>query len=189
MRDLYALLEALGGLRPGHTCFRSGEHGNGWVEKGALISNPRHLSVIVEAQAQVIRDRFDGAEVIVGSSECGAALAMLVAERLGRRVAFAARDSDDRFGFHRMFAPAAGGSVVLVEDLVFSGRDVRDQAAFFAASGLILMGVSAWCARARAKTGGVTFHTLMPHPFETFSADECPLCRTGVPVEWRGIRE
>jgi len=189
MIDLHALLDALGGLRSGHTCFRSGEHGDGWVEKGALISNPAHLSAVVEAQAQVIRERFDGAEVIVGSSECGAALATLVAKGLGVRLAFAARGIDDRYGFHRMFAPPAGSAVVLVEDLVFSGRDVRDQAAFFSENGLMLMGVSAWCARSCAKTDGLALHTLMPHPFATFSADECPLCRAGVPVEWQDIRE
>lgn len=183
------LLDTHGGLRAGHTAFRSGEHGDGWVEKGALISNPAQLPRVVAAQAQTIRQRFAGAEIVVGCGECGAALALLVALQLELRLALTLRDPDGGLTFHRMFEPPAGSAVVLVDDLVFSGRDVRDHAAYFAARGLRFLGVSAWCARASANTGGVTVETLMPPPFETFPADACPLCSADVPIRWHGIRE
>lgn len=189
MKGLYALLDRLGGLRRGHTRFKTGDHGDGWIEKGALLSEPARLTAVLEAQAGVIRERFSGAEVVVGSSECGSALAAMVAARAGLRVAFTKRDGKGRYGFHRMFRPDRGSAVVLVDDLVFSGRDVRDHATFFRRRGLGLKGISVWCARSTADTAGLEIDALMPHPFKTYRAEDCPLCAADAPLAWTGIRE
>ncbi|MER3482931.1 MAG: hypothetical protein C4332_07010 [Meiothermus sp.] len=136
---LYSLLDVLGGLRLGHTVFKTGGHGDGWIEKGALFSIPKHLRALVRAQVRGVLRAFPQAQMVVS-----AVLATLVRQELGVRLAFTNRDAKGNYGFHRMYQPPPGSLVVPVEDLIFSGRDVRNQAGFFAASGLRLLGVGAW---------------------------------------------
>ena len=182
-------LQQLGGLRPGHTAFKNGMHGDGWVEKGALISQPGHLEAILQLQGKQLQSTFPEVEVLVGSAQCGATLATLLAKALGLSVAFTYRDPEEHFHFHRMFVPPKNSRLVLIEDLIFSGRDVRDQARFFAHSELRLLGVSAWMARSTAQTGPLEICSLLPHPFNSFATTDCPFCQTNQPLVWSDIRE
>ncbi|GAA5531984.1 hypothetical protein [Deinococcus aluminii] len=54
--------------RDGHTAFRSGLHGDGWLEKGEVTRDPRHLDRLASAQAARIA-AFPGATLLAGASQ------------------------------------------------------------------------------------------------------------------------
>jgi orotate phosphoribosyltransferase len=182
------LLREHGGWFAGHTRFRSGEHGNGWLEKGALLRSPHLLRPLLDVQARAVRDAFPMAELIVGAPTCGAVVAAFVAETLGLPLALTMPQASG-LSFHRMHLPERGLKVVFVDDLIFSGRDARAHLAFFAAWGLEPVGVSAWISRVSSGALGVPLSVLMPAPFVTFEARGCPLCAVGDPVLWQDVRE
>ena len=188
MHELEATFRRQGGWMAGHTVFRSLEHGDGWLEKGALVRVPHLMRATLEAQAERVRRDFPAAELIVGAPSCGAVVAAFVAERLNLPLAIS-DEGPDGLSFHRMHVPTRGLKTVLVDDLVFSGRDARGHVAFFERFGLEPLGVSAWVSRVGPDTVGAPVSSLMEAPFRTFAAEACPLCQRGEPVVWRGVRE
>ncbi|MDX1933220.1 MAG: hypothetical protein SFU56_11490 [Capsulimonadales bacterium] len=185
---LASLFRQNAGWFAGHTAFRNGLHGDGWLEKGAIIRNVAVLDTVAERQAAAIRTRFRDADLIVCTGECGAVVAAAVARFLDLPIALTVSEGD-MLSFHRMHLPASGHRAILVEDLVFSGTEVRRHADFIPGTGLEFLGVSAWVNRQGDRIAGVPIHSLMPPPFSLFPAADCPLCRRAVPLAYTGIRE
>lgn len=185
---LTSLFQQNGGWFVGHTAFRNGAHGDGWLEKGAIIRNLARLDSVAEQQAESVALRFPQADLIVCTGECGAVVAAAVARLLDLPLALTVCENEQLY-FHRMHIPAPGQRAVLVDDLVFSGTEVRRHIEFLPQVGVTLMGVSAWVNRQSDQIGGVPIYSLMPAPFSIFPAADCPLCRDGVPIVYTGIRE
>ncbi len=183
-------LSKWGGIHAGHTRFLSGQHGDGWIEKGEIISRPKCLEEIAQALASKASATFGKLDVVIGSAQCGAVLASRVAYFLDVRLALCSRNPLGDFSFHRMNNPKEGSRGLLVDDLIFSGRDARDIAGFAKEQNLDFLGVLAWMKRDFANLSGVNVYTLVgTHPFKTFSPEDCPLCHRGDLLEWIDVRE
>ena len=180
-------LRDLGGVRAGHTVFRNGFHGDGWLEKGVLIRRPDLLDEVARRQAESVRAHFPQTDVLVGASQCGAVLTGFVARHLGAQFAFTS--SVGELAFHRMFVPEAGRKAVFVDDLICSGADLRAHAAFLRAASMTPLGASCWVNRQAGEVAGVRVVPLMPAPFHLYMPGACPLCREGVPVQYQNVRE
>lgn len=180
------LLREHGGLREGHTSFRNGRHGNGWIEKGALFRDPGLLDAVAEQQAQHLLRHFPDAELLVGASQCGAVLASFVARRAELPVAFTTEGAAG-LAFHRMHRPEPGLRTVYVDDLIATGADARAHAAFLRAAGFSFLGASAWVSG--CSTLPFALATLDEAPHGLYEADACPLCARGEPLAWQDVRE
>ena len=176
------------GWMAGHTEFKNGLHGDGWLEKGAIVRHPARLNALLKHQADSIHRHFGQVELIVGIPACGAVVASFVAAHLGLPLAFSS-PVHANLEFHRMNLPKRGLKTVLVDDLIFSGTDARAHLSFFKTYGLENLGVSAWVSRVGDELEGLPLVSLMPTPFQTFPASSCPLCAKDVALRWRGVRE
>jgi orotate phosphoribosyltransferase len=172
----------------GHTQFRNGDHSDGWIEKGCLVRHPSRLELITQLQATQIATHFPDAQLLIGAAQCGAIIASSVARALDLDLALTAQQSDG-LSFHRMHIPMRGSIAVLVEDLICSGTDVRTHIAFFEQFGIELLGVSAWINRQPNQISGYPVVSLLPAPFQTYRAADCPFCQQGIPVHYTSIRE
>ena len=172
----------------GHTAFRNGLHGDGWLEKGALVRDPARLNLLLKHQATAIVKHFPQTELIVGIPACGAVVASFVAAHLGLPLALTI-PIDDQLEFYRMHLPKPGLKAVIVDDLIFSGNDARAHLRFFESYGLEVLGISAWVSRVGTEITGIPVATLMPVPFQTFQASNCPLCAQAEAIRWQDIRE
>jgi orotate phosphoribosyltransferase len=184
--DLARALSDTGALFKGHTAFRNGLHGNGWIEKGVIIREPNRLDRFTQVQAQTIREVWGTPTLVVGAAYCGAVVASFVARHLKTDVAFV-NNSSGLLDFHRMHVLAAVQRVVIVDDLICTGTDVRTVAKFLDQLGHDVLGVSAWISRSAVLD--LPCLTAGKHPFETYSADTCPLCIQSVPIDFLNIRE
>ncbi|WP_407539074.1 phosphoribosyltransferase family protein [Deinococcus radiomollis] len=124
--------------------------------------------------------------LVVGASYCGAVVASFVARELGVSVAFVNTDSGF-MQYHRMYHPEPGQHVLIVDDLVCTGRDVSAIAAFLRSAGQEVAGISAWLSRVNLPAEQLL--TLTPAPFQTYTPESCPLCSAGVPIVYSDIRE
>jgi orotate phosphoribosyltransferase len=85
-------------------------------------------------------------------------------------------------------ALVAGRRVLVVEDILTTGGSARTVVQAVEKAGGTVVGVAALCNR-----GGVTadllgspqLYSLASVPLESWSAEECPLCASGVPVNTR----
>ena len=122
-----ALFRASGAFRDGHFLLKSGRHGDAYVEKFAVLSDPAATSELCGYWAAGVRAK-DGTplvDLVAGPTTGGVLLAFETARQLGVRSIFAEEvrgaDGVTRREFRRGFAIAPGERVLLVDDILTTG--------------------------------------------------------------------
>src|SRR5690349_14820372 len=114
------LFRSSGALREGHFQLKSGRHGDAYVEKFAVLSDPAATSEL----CAFWRGRYEdaGIDVVAGPTTGGVILAFETGRQLGTRAIFAeeVRDTDGatRREFRRGFRIVPGERVLLVDDVL-----------------------------------------------------------------------
>ena len=122
-----ALFRSSGALREGHFLLKSGRHGDAYVEKFAVLSDPAATSELCGfwAAGQRTQDGTVLADLVAGPTTGGVILAFETARQLGVRSIFAeeVRDTDGsaRREFRRGFRIEVGERVLLVDDILTTG--------------------------------------------------------------------
>ena len=121
------LFRSSGALRDGHFLLKSGRHGDAYVEKFAVLSDPGATSELCGFWAAPLRDPDGSARVdlVAGPTTGGVILAFETGRQLGVRAIFAeevrAADGATRREFRRGFRIARGERVLLVDDILTTG--------------------------------------------------------------------
>ncbi len=125
------LFRSSGALREGHFLLKSGRHGDAYVEKFAVLSDPAATSELVGfwAGAYGRGDDGDGArarvDLVTGPTTGGVILAFETGRQLGVRAIFAEEvrtaDGATRREFRRGFRIEPGERVLLVDDILTTG--------------------------------------------------------------------
>ncbi|MEK6719056.1 MAG: phosphoribosyltransferase family protein [Chloroflexota bacterium] len=134
-----ALFRASGALRDGHFQLKSGRHGDAYVEKFAVLSNPAatselcgffaapHLATTVDSASAPGSAGGEGVavDIVAGPTTGGVILAFETGRQLGVPAIFAeeVRDPDGptRRAFRRGFRIESGQRVLLVDDILTTG--------------------------------------------------------------------
>lgn len=126
-----ALFRASGALRDGHFGLKSGRHGDAYVEKFAVLSDPAATSELCgfwAAEHRTTAGRRPGVDVVAGPTTGGVILAFETGRQLGTRAIFAeeVRDGDrpPRREFRRGFRIEPGERVLIVDDILTTGGSV-----------------------------------------------------------------
>lgn len=181
------LIQKFGGWNAGHFIFRTGEHGNGYVDKMGFLRYPEAMTEIGRRLAEQYRDMAEQIDVVVGPSIIGAVLAYSVANQLGVPYTVTYRRDED-IHFHRGFVPELGSKCLFVDDFVFSGKDLRDNVQFMQKSGMEVIGASVVGVREEVHLP-VPLKNLIKVDFVKTPPESCQLCKSGVPVTDSNIRE
>ena len=117
------LFRASGAFREGHFLLKSGRHGDAYVEKFAVLSDPAATSELCGYVAAHVRDV--GVDLVAGPTTGGVILAFETARQLGTRSIFAEEVHDADGGAHREFRRGftivPGERVLLVDDILTTG--------------------------------------------------------------------
>jgi orotate phosphoribosyltransferase len=121
------LFRSSGAFREGHFLLKSGRHGDAYVEKFAVLSDPAATSELCAFWAAEMR-RGDGTalvDLVAGPTTGGVILAFETGRQLGVRAIFAeevrAADSLSHREFRRGFRIEPGERVLLVDDILTTG--------------------------------------------------------------------
>jgi orotate phosphoribosyltransferase len=188
------VLELLSGRR-GHFLLESGHHGDLWLELENLCLQPR----LVQSAATELAATLSGlqADVICAPLIEGAFVGLIVALQLGIPFTYSERFARPTAGGlfpagYRVPAPLRphlqGKRVAIVNDVTNAGSAVRGTfddleacgASVVAIGSLLVLG-SAAGQFAAAKN--VPLHSLATFPNNLWTASECPLCASQVPLE------
>jgi orotate phosphoribosyltransferase len=194
------ILETLGRLgaliTDDHLVYTSGRHGSTYVNKDALYP---HTSATAQVGAVIAAEFAEaGVEVVAGPTVGGVIMAQWTAHHLsslcGSEVlAVYAEEESDAAGKRRVFRRGydellRGRRVLVVEDILTTGGSARLVVEAVTACGGTVVGVGALCNRGNITAqilSAPRLFTLSNIPLESWAADECPLCRAGVPVNTR----
>lgn len=183
-------LEACGALTRGHFKLSSGLHSPAYVQCARLLEDPRRARRAGEALAQALGSRLGGVPHSVLAPAMGAILiGHEVASAWGVPYRFSERDGEGKMTLRRGFELADGEELVIVEDVVTSGRSTRETAELARSLGAEVLAVGSILDR----TGGaepfdVPFVSLAQLSLPTYEAGECPMCAEGEEVVKPGSR-
>jgi orotate phosphoribosyltransferase len=184
--DLPALLRETGALLQGHFRLSSGLHSPNYVQCARLLEHPRNAAEIGEALAGRIRRL--AADKIAAPALGGVIIGYTTAAALGIPFIFTER-KDGAMTLRRGFRISGGESIVIVEDVVTTGKSTRETADVIAASGGRVVGFASILNRSgRENPFDAPYESLLSLSLETSDEKECPLCKRGVPVDAPGSR-
>ncbi len=209
-RRTEGLFRASGALRDGHFQLKSGRHGDAYVEKFAVLSDPAATSELCGFWAAPFRDR-DAAggaadratnrlDLVAGPTTGGLILAFETGRQLGVRAIFAeeVRDADGRTHreFRRGFRVEPGERVLLVDDILTTGGSLLAMLPAVEAMGgeiiecAVLVDRSGGMATLTSPTTGRTYplRSLWQLDLPTYEPGPatCPGCADGLPLHAPG---
>ncbi|HUP47721.1 MAG TPA: orotate phosphoribosyltransferase [Thermoanaerobaculia bacterium] len=184
--DVLALLSKTGALLQGHYRLSSGLHSPTYVQCALLLQHPRNAKPIGESLAKLVRPMKP--QKIVSPALGGMIIGYTVAEALDVPMVFTERN-DGRMTLRRGFKISEGERVVMVEDVVTTGRSTREAADVVAAHGGLVFGFASILNRSgRENPFGKPYESLLTIALKTWDEASCPLCAKGVPPDTPGSR-
>ncbi|HEX7707108.1 MAG TPA: orotate phosphoribosyltransferase [Thermoanaerobaculia bacterium] len=186
-RDVRQLLEETQALLNGHFRLSSGLHSPGYVQCARLLEHPRNARAIGEALAEKLRFLSPG--TIVAPALGGVVIGYVVAQALDLPFVFTER-KEGEMTLRRGFRIAHGERVVIVEDVVTTGKSTREtEKVIVHSQGGVVAGFGSILNRSGQENPfDAPYAALLALDLPTFQEGDCPLCRDGVPIDAPGSR-
>jgi orotate phosphoribosyltransferase len=184
--DLVPLLKRTAALLEGHFRLSSGLHSDSYVQCARLLEHPADAIAVGDELAARLRD-LEPAR-IVSPALGGIVIGFTVARALGVPMLFTER-KEGEMSLRRGFSIAPGERVVVVEDVVTTGKSTLETARVVEAAGGSVAGFGAIIDR----SGGSApfeqpFRSLLELSLVARPPEACPLCAAGVPLDAPGSR-
>lgn len=187
MAAVEPLLRETGALLEGHFRLSSGLHSPHYVQCARLLEHPRHADALGEELAGRIRGW--SPDRIVVPALGGLVIGYTVARALGVPMVFTER-KDGTMVLRRGFAIRAGEKVIIVEDVVTTGKSTRETAEVVREQGGEVIGFASILNRSGRENpfDPAPYAALEAMALETWPPDACPLCAAGTPLDTPGSR-
>jgi orotate phosphoribosyltransferase len=183
---LERFLEESGALRRGHFLLSSGLHSEAYVQCALLLEEPVRARRVGEFLADLLRSYHP--DSVLSPALGGVIIGHEVAAALGVPFRFTERKGEE-MGLRRGFHLRQGERVVIVEDVVTTGRSTLETAALATGRGALVVAFGAIIDRNPDRSPfDVPFRALLPLDLAAFSPTECPLCQDGSSPEKPGSR-
>jgi orotate phosphoribosyltransferase len=184
--DIRALLQETGALLTGHFRLSSGLHSPNYVQCALLLEQPKHAKTIGEALGAKLRGR--DVTKIVAPALGGVIIGYTVAEALGLPFVFTER-KEGAMTLRRGFRLHEGERVVIVEDVVTTGKSTRETADVIAQHGGTVTGFASILNRSgKENPFDAPYEALLALNLDTFEESACPQCAAGKPLDAPGSR-
>jgi orotate phosphoribosyltransferase len=184
--DLEKRLNETGALLHGHFRLSSGLHSPNYVQCARLLEHPVDAQGIGQLLAEKLRPF--GPQLVVAPALGGVIIGYTVAQALDLPMVFTER-KEGAMSLRRGFTVGERKRVVVVEDVVTTGKSSLEAAAAVKAEGATVLAFGAILNRSgRDNPFDVPFVSLMTMNLETFAERDCPLCRCNVPLDTPGSR-
>lgn len=184
--DVRALLEETGALLTGHFRLSSGLHSRNYVQCALLLEQPRHAIALGQALAAKVQPL--GAGKIVAPALGGVIIGYAVAQALELPFVFTER-KEGQMTLRRGFGLGEGERVVIVEDVVTTGKSTRETAAVVTSHGGVVAGFASILNRSgKTNPFDAPYESLLALDLQTYDPDSCPLCAGGMALDAPGSR-
>jgi orotate phosphoribosyltransferase len=154
-----------------------------------FLAHPDRAELAGRQLGEVLKAAGIGPELIVAPALGGLIIGHEVARALDVPFIFTER-KDGEMTLRRGFMVAPKQRIVVVEDVVTTGRSTREVLSILADAGAELLGVASLVNRSGLDNpfAPVPYHALLSVELPAWPAADCPLCRQGLPVARPGSR-
>lgn len=175
------LLKAARAIDFGHYDF-AGIHSSILIDKHRLQLLPRLATQGYMAIAGMLADAHP--DMVVGPATGGTVMAFDIARYLGCRFLYhdlnAGVSIAEYWQDYDLEAPA---SIVLVDDIVVTGRTLARLQSACSKAGLVSLASASLITYPEARASAIPHYTLAPDLIEEWQPSSCPLCRECIPLE------
>ncbi len=180
------ILKEAGVLLEGHFLLTSGRHSNRYLQCAKIFQDTRYSEELCADLAEQFKDK--GVELVIGPAIGAIQMSYEVSRHLGVRNIFAERENG-AMTLRRSFEIKPGQKVLVVEDVVTTGGSVREVIDLVRENGGEVVGVGVVVDRTGGKIDfGVPLSSVISLDVISYEADECPLCKEGLPLVKPGSR-
>jgi orotate phosphoribosyltransferase len=178
-RGWSAELESCGALRRGHFLLSSGLHSPAYVQCALLLAEPARADAVGRDLAGALRRAGVEADSVLSPALGGVIVGHEAAAALGVPFRFVERQGE-AMSLRRGFELRAGERVVVVEDVVTTGKSTLETARVAEGAGARVVAMAAIIDRSGGRHGfRVPFVSLVELDLPAWRAEECPLCASG----------
>ena len=180
------ILKEAGVLLEGHFLLTSGRHSNRYLQCAKIFQDTKYSEELCKDLAEQFKDK--GVELVIGPAIGAIQMSYEVSRHLGVKNIFAERENGE-MTLRRSFSIEPGQKVLVVEDVVTTGGSVREVIDLVRANGGEVIGVGVVVDRTGGKIDfGVPISSVISLDVTSYTAEECPLCKEGLPLVKPGSR-
>ncbi len=174
LRGSQALLE-------GHFLLSSGRHAGRYVQCAMLLQHPQRAASVCQDLAAQIRAAGGRWDAVIGPAMGAVTFAYELGRALGTRALFAERGAEGGFVLRRGFSVSPQERVLVAEDVVTTGKSVREVLDLLRAGGVRELGVASIVNRSGRPDpfGDLPYWRCLELEVPSWEAADCPLCRDG----------
>ena len=175
--EILQIFKDAGALLEGHFILSSGLHSPHYIEKFRVLEQPKFTEILCkEIAARFINEKIT---VVAGPMTGGIILAYETGKQLGAKAIFTER-VDGKMKFRRGFIISPRDRVLIVEDVITTGRSVKEVLEEVKATGAHVVGIGCLVDRSNGKISfEVPVKALLTLDVTSYSPDICPLCKSG----------
>lgn len=184
--QVMSILQEVGAIQSGHFLLSSGYHSDKYVQCAKVLQYPKYSKMLAKEIVSKFRNK--KVDVVIGPALGGITLAYEVARQLKVRGIFAERE-DDVVQLRRGFEIKKGEKVLIVEDVITTGKSTKEVVDLVESSGGKIVGFGCIVLRDKNLKLGKKIFSLLKVDFRKYKRDECPLCLSNVPIIKPGSRK
>ena len=188
-QELIDLLTESGALLDGHFRLSSGLHSPRYLQCAVALQHPPLAEKLGRELAERCRSEIASPiSAVVSPALGGVVIGQEVGRALGTRACFTER-VDGEMTLRRGFVLGEGQNVLVVEDVVTTGKSTLETVAAIRFCGAEPVGVASIANRSGKDTiGDLPFVSLIQLDVPTFEESSCPQCAAQEPIQKPGSR-
>jgi orotate phosphoribosyltransferase len=189
-RDIMAEFEAAEAILRGHFILSSGLHSDTYLQCARVLMNPKRAEKLCADLAARVRQTLVGTpiDLVVAPAMGGVVVGYEMGRQLGVETIFCEREAGE-FTLRRGFSIPQGASILLVEDVVTTGKSSLETVACIAAHGGKVVAEASLIDRSNGAHGlPFPLVSLLTLDVKTYPADHVPAHLEGIPVVKPGSR-
>lgn len=185
-KRILEILNDAGVLLEGHFLLTSGRHSHRYMQCAKVFEHPSYTEELALALAK----SFEGIpiDLVIGPAIGGIILSYEVARQLGVKNVFAERE-EGIMTLRRGFNIPKGSKVLVVEDVITTGGSVKEVVKMVEDLGSQVVGIGVLVDRSGGQAEfGVNYKPLIAMDIISYKAEDCSLCKAGIPIKKPGSR-
>jgi len=187
--EVLAEFRAAGALLEGHFILSSGLRSPVFLQKMRVFEDPPRAERLCRALAEAARARFGPIDLVVSPAIGGIVPGYETARALGCKAIFVEREGDD-FALRRGFRIPPGARLLVVEDIVSTGKSLKECLAVVRRHPGEIIGAACLIDRSGGRADlGVPLLALATVDFPAYPADALPPALAAIPAEKPGSRK